>query len=115
MGSSANKEVLQSLFRIEAAKPSWTNDPMDRVENTSGIFFSIWTGNRFNDEKSSELQHPCLEIKRPEGGTRSESRFRLRFSEMPLRLCHDRWPNVSVECGPLTLMEGWIETELCPF
>ena len=31
---------------LKLKKPSWTNDPTDRVESTSGIFFSIWTNNR---------------------------------------------------------------------
>jgi hypothetical protein len=25
------------------------------------------------------------------------------------------WPNVSVECGPLTLMEGWIKADSVHF
>ena len=32
-----------------------------------------------NDEKSSELEHPCVETERPEGILDQEWRFRLRF------------------------------------
>ena len=29
-------------YVLKLQKASWTNDPMDRVQNKSGIFFSVW-------------------------------------------------------------------------
>lgn len=62
---------------LKLQKPSWTNDPMDRVVNTSGIFFSRSTNDRSIKKNRAKLQHPCLESERNEGLLDRESRFRL--------------------------------------
>jgi hypothetical protein len=41
-GLVCKQGYYKGSFVLKLQKPSWTNDPMDRVENTSGIFFSIW-------------------------------------------------------------------------
>jgi hypothetical protein len=44
--SSSNLVCKQGFYKncsvLKLQKPSWTNDPMDQVQNRSGIFFSIW-------------------------------------------------------------------------
>ncbi|CAN5433907.1 hypothetical protein BH09PLA1_BH09PLA1_12660 [soil metagenome] len=93
---------------IKLQKRSWTNDPMNVVENRSGIFFSVWV-----DEKSLSRQRACynihaLKLHELQGydigkSTDFASAFRRRFERGK-----KRWPNVSVDFGPLTLMQGWI-------
>lgn len=92
---------------LKLQKPSWTNDPMDQVENTSGIFFSIWMNKGSTSRNRAYYNIHALKLRDLKDysiASREFARdFRREFASM-----HNEWPNVSVEYGPLTLMEGWI-------
>lgn len=93
---------------LKLQKQSWTNDPMDRVENTSGIFFSIWTSEALTRQNRTNYNIHALKLRELKGYSIASrdfaNDFRSRFASM-----RSLWPNVSVDYGPLTLMEGWIE------
>jgi len=99
---------------LKLQKASWTNDRMDQLRNETGIFFSIWM-----DEKTASMNRTNYNIHalklRKLAGYAITSRdfandFRNRFAS-----ARSGWPNVSVDYGPLTLMQGWIATELNTF
>jgi ankyrin repeat protein len=91
---------------LKLQKASWTNDRMDRVQNETGIFFSIWTTEK--DLSRVNYNIHALKLRRLKSYSISScdfaDDFRDRFASV-----HDAWPNVSVKHGPLTLMQGWIE------
>lgn len=95
---------------LKLQKPSWTNDPMDRVENTSGIFFSIWTNDRSTVQDRVNYNIHALKLRDLKGYSIKSRDFASDFRKAfaPIR---SAWPNVSVEYGPQTLMEGWIEAD----
>jgi len=95
---------------LKLQKPSWTNDPMDRVENTSGIFFSIWTnhGSMMNNRVNYNIH--ALKLRDLKGYSIKSRAFAFDFRNAFAPM-HGPWPNVSVEYGPQTLMEGWIEAD----
>ena len=93
---------------LKVQKPSWTDDAMDALPNECGIFFSVWVGDQ--SRKNNQIPYNIHALKLRElKGYRIQSRdfaadFRTQFA--PLQ---HSWPNVGVEYGPLTLMQGWIE------
>ena len=87
---------------------------MDQLRNETGIFFSIWI-----DKKTASMNRANYNIHafklRKLAGYAITSRdfandFRSRFAS-----ARSAWPNMSIDYGPLTLMQGWIETELNTF
>lgn len=93
---------------LKLQKPSWTNDPMDRVENTSGIFFSIWMKEASTRQDRANYNIHALKLRELKGYSIASRKFAIDFRSgfASMRVA---WPNVSVDYGPLTLMEGWIE------
>jgi hypothetical protein len=95
---------------LKLQKASWTNDPMDRVQNKSGIFFSIWTNEASARKNRANYNVHALKLRQLEGyaitSREFANDFRKRFASM-----RNTWPNVSMDYGPMTLMQGWIEAE----
>jgi len=95
---------------LKLQKASWTNDPMDRVQNTSGIFLSIWMSEESMRKNRANYNIHALKLRQLAGYSITSRNFANDFRKTfaPLR---DAWPNVSVDYGPLTLMQGWIEID----
>ncbi len=99
---------------LKLQKPSWTNDPMDRVENRSGIFFSIWTNDRSMMTNRVNYNIHALKLRDLKGYSIKSRDFAFDFRSA-FASVRSAWPNVSVDYGPLTLMEGWIEADSVHF
>jgi len=97
---------------LKLQKASWTNDPMDQIQNQSGIFFSIWIHISVHEKAAAKNQAnynihalKLRHLKRYSITSRDFAEaFRNHFA--PLQ---EIWPNVSVKYGPQTLMQGWID------
>lgn len=93
---------------LKLQKAAWTNDDMRIVPNLTGIFFSIWVDQ--DGVKLGRIKYNIHALKlRQLAGYKLTSRafaneFRKRFKPQ-----QESWPNVSVDFGPQTLMQGWIE------
>lgn len=95
-------------------KKSWTiKSEGDKISEAS-IFFSVWIEEKrikrnqifYNIHALKLRQLPDYLIKSREF---AES-FRTRF-----KYFQNNWPNVSMNYGPQTLMQGWIEVDLNKF
>jgi hypothetical protein len=99
---------------LKLQKASWTNDRMDRLENETGIFFSIWIDREAASKGRANYNIHALKLRQLKGYSITSrdfaSAFRKGFASM-----HKAWPNVSVDFGPLNLMQGWIEVDLNGF
>ena len=95
---------------LKLQKASWTNDPMDRVQNESGIFFSIWSNKALLRNNRILYNIHALKLRRLEGYAITSRDFAADFREHFLGM-HSQWPNVRVDFGPATLMQGWIESK----
>jgi hypothetical protein len=90
-------------------KKTWANKPFERPQSDAAIFFSIWLNLNDKGVKAGRLFYNIHALKlRQLRGYRITSRefaadFRARFQPFARH-----WPNVSVDFGPLTLMEGWL-------
>jgi hypothetical protein len=95
---------------LKLQKASWTNDPMDRLQNSSGIFFSIWMNEVLAMENRTRYNIHALKLRRLEGYSITSRDFAEDFRK-GFASTRGTWPNVSVNYGPLTLMQGWIEVD----
>lgn len=97
---------LQSAV-LKFQKKSWLNNSPTAKPFKESIFCSVWP----NDEsiREGKLNYNIHALKlRQLAGYSIKSRefadaFRRRFKPFA-----KKWPNVSVDFGPLTLMQGWV-------
>ena len=99
---------------LKLQKASWTNDPMDRVQNTSGIFFSVWMSKESARKNRANYNIHALKLRQLEGYSIASRDFANEFRK-GFASTRNTWPNVSVNYGPLTLMQGWIEVDTNSF
>ncbi len=93
---------------LKLQKASWTNDPMNQVRNQSGVFFSIWITEKSAAKNQANYNIHALKLRHLKGYSITSrdfaEDFRNRFASL-----RKIWPNVNVDYGPLTLMQGWID------
>jgi len=92
---------------LKLLKPYWTNDRMDRVENETGIFFSIWIDAKSFAGNRLHYNIHALKVRKLQGYSITSRDFASAFRQAFAPFASD-WPNVSVEYGPQTLMQGWL-------
>jgi hypothetical protein len=95
---------------LKLQKASWTNDRMDQVQNKTGIFFSIWMNEKAASKSRVNYNIHALKLRQLKGYSITSRDFANDFREGFVSM-RDAWPNVSVDYGPLTLMQGWIEID----
>jgi hypothetical protein len=99
---------------LKLQKATWTNDPMDQLQNQTGIFFSIWVNAKDASKSRANYNIHALKLRQLAGYSITSrdfaNDFRKNFASM-----RAAWPNVSVDYGPLTLMQGWLEIDLNSF
>ncbi len=98
-------EVLNSVF-LKLYKKSWTNPCKDPLTSGSRIFFSIWTNNSAIEEQKLFYNIHALKLRHLKGYSIQSRKFADNFRKN-FRDYEHNWQNVSVNFGPLTLMEGW--------
>jgi hypothetical protein len=109
-GLICKQGFYKSCSVLKLQKASWTNDPMDREQNKSGIFFSIWMNEVSMRKNRANYNIHALKLRQLEGYSITSRDFANDFRN-GLASMHNTWPNVSMDHGPLTLMQGWIEID----
>jgi len=102
-------EVLSSVF-LKLYKNSWTNQFQSPLTAATRIFFSIWVNNSTLGKQKLFYNIHALKLRHLEGysiqSRKFADSFRKRFKD------HEHnWQNISVNFGPLTLMEGWLKID----
>lgn len=117
IGSRLDKELLRR-HNMEYRVGEWLHSPVLKMQKRSwmaaglkefehSVFFSIWVSD--DTLKSNKLYYNIHALQlRSLTGYSIKSRefaaaFRIRFAAFA-----QKWPNVRVDFGPQTLMEGWI-------
>jgi hypothetical protein len=90
---------------LRLSKPRWSNKPLTRPQADTAIFFSVWTN---NDHRLLYNIH-ALKLRKLQGYKLESRKFAEAFRAKFASYAH-YWPNVSVDFGSLTLMEGWKDT-----
>jgi hypothetical protein len=95
---------------LKLQKASWTNDPMDRLPNESGIFFSIWINEDSLRRGRANYNIHALKLRQLKGYSIASRDFAGEFRN-GFASTQDLWPNVGTDYAPSTLMEGWFAIE----
>ncbi len=97
--------VVLKLF-----KRSWTNQFQDPMISESRIFFSVWiSGSSIKEQKLLYNIH-ALKLRQLKGYSIQSRKFAVIFRD-GFKAFEHKWENVSVDLGPLTLMEGWLKID----
>lgn len=100
---------LQSAV-LKIQKKSWLNAAPTPRPFRESIFFSVWLNESTIREGKLYYNIHALKLRQLTGYTIKSREFaddfRSRFKPF-----QDKWPNVSVKFGPLTLMEGWVKLD----
>jgi len=105
--------VLNSVF-LKLYKKTWVSSPQDPLTATSRIFFSIWMNDSTIKEQKIYYNIHALKLRELKGYAIQSRKFSDAFRQSFKDVEH-KWQNVSVDFGPLTLMEGWIKIDLKNF
>jgi hypothetical protein len=97
---------ILDAIALKAYKAEWASDRQAPLTARSRIFFSVWITDKSPWENKLFYNIHALKLRELAGyriaARDFATRFRTRFKpEQP------QWPNVSVNFGPLTLMQGW--------
>jgi len=95
---------------LSLLKTSWANDG-DLWTQRSKIFFSFWTVEATFGSNQIRYNIHALKLRLLKGYKLESRKFAEQFRAR-LKPIHAKWPNVSVDYGPLTLMEGYINSPL---
>jgi hypothetical protein len=111
-------EVATVIYKdsvvLKVYKRSWATPYKDPLTAESRIFFSVWIADRGLREQKIFYNIHAFKLRKLKGYTIQSRSFATAFREGFRRFEH-RWPNVSVQFGPLTLMEGWIAIDIDHF
>ena len=96
---------------LKLYKTDWANLLQDPLASTSRIFFSVWvSGSTIHEQKIFYNIH-ALKLRKLKGYSIQSRKFAGIFRESFKNFEH-KWENISVNFGPLTLMEGWVKMNL---
>ena len=102
--------VCMDSVCLKLYKKSWASPAQDPLTAETRIFFSVWVNEAIINEKKLFYNIHALKLRKLPG-YKIESRkfaeaFRADFQDFKVQ-----WQNVSVQFGPLTLMEGWLKVD----
>ncbi|MTH14471.1 hypothetical protein [Flavobacterium sp. LC2016-01] len=100
---------LDSVF-IKLYKKSWASNPNEALTAESRIFFSVWINDSSIKKQKIMYNIHALKLRKLKGYAIESRKFAEKFRNL-FENYSQKWPNVSTNHGPLTLMEGWIELD----
>jgi len=101
---------LQSVF-LKLYKNAWANKSEDPLTSESRIFFSVWITDAGIREQKIFYNIHALKLRKLAGYSVTSRDFAIRFRKK-FKNVEQYWPNVSVQFGPLTLMQGWVNVNV---
>ena len=104
------EEVLESVA-LKIYKPEWSNDFDSQLNSKSRIFFSVWVNDKTIKEGKLYYNIHALKLRELKGYKISSRNFAEKFRTQFIEY-ENEWENVSVNFGPLVLMEGWINLNI---
>lgn len=91
---------------LYVAKPHWTNRFDERRESTSGIFFTVWVTPALIERSRLAYNVHSLKLRELQGYKLASRKFAEEFRQT-VRPYVRAWPNISMDFGPLTLLQGY--------
>ena len=91
---------------LKLYKRAWANQFQDPLTSESRIFFSVWISDSSLKEQKLSYNIHALKLRQLKGYSIQSRKFAGIFRDSFKPFEH-KWKNVSVDFGPMTLMEGW--------
>jgi hypothetical protein len=95
---------------LKIQKESWLNSVQTAKPFEEAIFFSIWLNEKSIREGKLYYNIHALKLRELTGYSIKSREFAEAF-RLGFRPFEKKWPNVSINFGPLTLMEGWVKID----
>lgn len=112
--SEKHLEVAVGLFEdsvfLKLYKKTWANNFPDPLTSESRIFFSVWINDSTLSKQKIFYNIHALKLRQLKGYSIESRKFADAF-RVDFKKFEHKWKNVSVKFGPLTLMQGWIESD----
>lgn len=102
-------EWLQSAV-LKMQKRSWLNQTQTARQFEESIFFSIWASQETISKNRLYYNVHALKIRELKSYSIQSREFAAAFRSQ-FKAFEKKWPNVSTNFGPLTLMQGWISSD----
>lgn len=96
---------------IKLYKKSWAGNVKEPLTAQSRIFFSIWVNDQTIAKQKIMYNIHALKLRELKGYAIQSRKFAEVFRE-DFKGHEQNWQNVSINHGPLTLMEGWLKLDL---
>ncbi|PWN59724.1 hypothetical protein [Chryseobacterium viscerum] len=106
-GLKLSVEIVLESVALKVYNPEWSGNPQSPLDAEGRIFFSVWINDKTISERKIYYNIHALKLRRLKGYTITSRNFAQDFRNEFLKY-QKEWPNVSVNYGPLTLMEGWV-------
>jgi hypothetical protein len=110
-GLKLSLDIILESVALKVYKPEWSGDFLSPLDAEGRIFFSVWVNDKTIRENKIYYNIHALKLRALKGYKIPARDFAQIFREEFLKHRKD-WPNVSVDYGPLTLMQGWIELNI---
>jgi hypothetical protein len=101
-----NVGVTLNSVVLKLYKKEWANDKVDPLKAKTRIFFAIWVNDKTLKVSKIFYNIHALKLRLLHGYSITSRDFADNFRNDFKKHQHD-WKNVSLDFGPLTLMEGW--------
>ncbi len=95
---------------LRLQKKHWANSPYDKPHSGSSIFFSVWLNDKTIKKNKILYNIHALKLRQLKGYAITSKAFASGVRKKFKNFEH-QWPNVSVDFGPQTLMQGWEKME----
>jgi hypothetical protein len=99
--------ILDSVY-LKLYKKKWLNDSEQEINAKTKIFFSIWVNDKTLKENKIFYNIHALKLRHLRDHSISSRDFAEKFRR-DFKKIQQHWENISLNFGPLTLMEGWSE------
>jgi len=97
--------VLASIA-LKVYKPEWASDPQNPLTSPGRIFFSVWVADKSVQQSRLLYNIHALKLRQFKTHRIASRDFAMQFRTKFQPHAH-QWPNLSLDYGPLTLMQGW--------
>jgi hypothetical protein len=94
---------------LKLYKTAWANPSPDPPQSPSRIFFSVWTDEKAITDGRLRYNIHALKLRYLKDYKIESRKFAEAFRKA-FKSYKSDWPNVSLDFGPLTLIEGWVKT-----
>ncbi|RXM40802.1 hypothetical protein BOQ62_04340 [Chryseobacterium sp. CH21] len=109
-GLKLSVDIVLESVALKVYKPEWSGNPQSPLDAEGRIFFSVWVNDETIRENKMYYNIHAFKLRTLKHYKIPARDFAQNFRKEFLKYQND-WPNVKVNYGPLTLMEGWLELE----